>query len=140
MTFQRYALAAGYSSAGSLVNVETSFPTYQEHPLIVQGRGTWDDGIERERADKLSTLTGFQIFKWKLPVMSMAQYDYAQDTYTTGSNGLRGKVTVTTRSIADDDTWANYNAVMHLPKRTDLERKQDAFLDVEIIFVVHEAL
>jgi hypothetical protein len=140
MTYQQYSLAAGYDAAGSLVNVETGFPTYQGHPLIVQGRGTWDEGVERDRADKLSTLTGFQTFKWLIPVMGVSQYEYAQLTYTTGGNSLRGKVTVKTRSLADDDTYANYNAVMHLPKRADLERKQNAFVKVEILFVVESAL
>lgn len=140
MTYQQYALAVGFNSAGSLVNVETGVPTYQGHPMIVQGRGTWDEGIERERADKLSTLTGFQIFKWVVPVMGVNQYEYMQTTYTTGGNSLRGKVTVKTRSVSDDDTYANYNAVMHLPKRTDLDRKQNAFVKVEITFVVEGAL
>lgn len=135
-----HKIAAGWNQAGSLAYIEDAVVWYQGKPLIIRSRGGWDEGIERDRADKLSTITGFQIFEWAAPVMGANQYDNLQDTYTVGGTSLRGKVTVRTRSINDDDTFANYNAVLVLPKRKDLERKFDAYLNVKLRFIVEAAL
>lgn len=140
ITPQGYKLVAGYNNAMTLVAVETAFPLYQGKPLIMQGRGTWNVGEEFERADKGLALTGYQVFKWLIPVMGVNQYDFAQDTYCTGGTGQSGKTTARHRSKDDDDTFANYNAMLRLPQQYKLQRKYDAYLGVEIVFIVEAAL
>lgn len=135
-----HKIATNWNNAAGLAYIEDAIVWYQDKPLIIQSRGRWDEGIERERADKLSTITGFQTFDWFAPVMGANQYDNLQDTYTTGGTGLRGKVTARTRSMNDDDTFANYSAVLVIPKRKDLERKFDAYLNVKLRFIVEAAL
>lgn len=132
--FSEYGIVYGWS--GTPNNVETTFPTYQGHPLIVRGRGLYDPGIIRTRADKLDYLTGFSTVIWRIKVLSVAQYNYFQDTYTVGGNSYSGKVTIRTRNT--DDAFANVNAVLKMPKASTLTKHPtaDAYRDVEIRFVV----
>lgn len=138
MTFQSYALAAGLNNAAGLANIETAFPLYQGNPLIVQGRGRFIPGLLRVRADFQHYLTGITMFTWLIPVMGINQYLYLQSTYSTGGNSYSGKVTAKTRKV--DDTYGNFSAIYRIPTPDLLERRQDAFLNVEIVFSVEAAL
>lgn len=128
-----------FNNAANLVVVQSVVPMYQGEPMIIQSRGRWES-IVRTRADKHLYETGFDIFSWLVPVMGVNQYDYIQDNYTVGGVGLSGNMTVRTRSKQDDDTYANYSAVLHLPKQNTLTRKQDAYLNVLLRFIVEAAL
>lgn len=138
MPYQSYSLAAGLNQAGSLQNVETVFPRFQNHPLIVQGRGRFEAGIRRENAESGIYVTGVQKFTWLVPVMSLAQFAYAKATYSTDDDAYSGPVTVRTRNRSD--AYANYSAIMRLPLESELERRESAFLNVVITFVVRAAL
>lgn len=135
-----YKWVASFNNAGNLVAVQSVVPMYQNKPMIIQGRGNWNLGNVFERADKMTTVTGFGSFFWLIKVMSVNQYDYIQDTYTVGGNSLSAKMTVRTRSKGDDTTFANYSAVLRLPKIGDLERRQDAYLNVRLTFIEEAAL
>lgn len=132
MTFQDYQLAAGHDNAGGLTNVETTIPASQQQTFLPQGRGNFDEGVLRVRGDGLTYLTGFQAFSWPLDVLPYAQWDFMRTTYTTGGNSFSGKVTVRTRLI--DGTYANFNALLHLPEPPDETKKFVALRDTEILF------
>lgn len=139
MAFQNYQIAAGWNAAGSLANIETAFPKYQNKPLIVRAR-RFNEGIKRIRGDKQRSTSGFQSFVWFCKVLSVAQWNYFQDNYSSGGSSYSGKVTVRTRK--SDDTYANFNAVMHLPDPSEMDSSLigDAYRNVEIRFVVEAAL
>lgn len=130
---------ASFNNAGNLVAVQSVVPTYQGKPMIIQSRGSWES-VVRSKANKHSYETGFDIFVWTVPVMGVNQYDYIQDTYTVGGISLSGEMTVRTRSKQDDDTYANYSAVLRLPKQSTLRRKQDSYQNVPLRFIVEAAL
>ena len=138
MAFQGYQWATGLNNAGGLANIEDDVPRYQGEPFIIQGRGALSSGIIRQRADSSLYTTGLVTFVWIAPIMSEAQYDYIQDTYTVGGNSLYGLMTV--RTLNDATTFANYNATMQIPDRSELTRKRNAFQDVTITFTNVEAL
>lgn len=132
-----YQWAAAFDNAAELAAVETNVPTYRSRPLLVRD-APFDDGLIRGRADKLSETTGFQTFDWIFDLMSVAQYRYIQDTYTVGGTSYSGKLTVRTRDR--DGAFANYNAVLRLPKGSELTRFRDCYRDVRLHFIIEEAL
>ena len=141
MAIQGYQWAAGWDATGSFQNVEDDLPTYDGgYPVLVQGRGMYSPGTIKVRADKLREVVGFASFTWLLAALTVAQYDHIQSNYTTGGNSYSGAVTVRTRS--NDDSYANFNAVLYLPPQSELERipGSDVFANVELTFVVQEAL
>jgi len=138
MPIYEYKLASGYDNEAGFVNVETAFPTYTGRvSFYPRGRGNFDEGIMRIRADGTLYLTGFQSFTWPLHFLSYTQWAYAQTTYCTGGTGLSGKVTVATRLPAG--TYANYNAVMILPKLSEADKLFGGIKDAEIKFVRAES-
>lgn len=138
MAFQEYQLAVGWNNAAGLANVEVAFPRYQNNPLIVRGRGRFQPGIQRVRADFGSSETGKQVFTWLIPVMGINQYVYWQSTYSTGGNSYSGKVTARTRNAAD--SFANYSATYRIPTPDQLEPREDSYQNVVVIFTVEAAL
>lgn len=136
--FQGYKWAAGFDATSLLKSVEVDVPTFQNKPFYVHALGSWDEGVTRIRADKLVGINGFTLFTWTADIMSDEQYNYIQANYTAGGNGLSGKMTV--RTINGIGDFANYNAVMRLRKKSDLERIWNAYRNVPLSFVVEEAL
>lgn len=137
MAFQNYSIASGFNNAAGLANVETAFPTFQGKPMIVQGR-TFNPGEKRRRADKLTYRTGFQIALWRIPVMSIAQYNYWIANFTTGGNSFSGKNTIKTKKV--DDTYGDYSVVSDIPSPDELKSRGGAYRDVLITHVVEAAL
>lgn len=137
MPFQSYSIASGFNNAVGLTNVETTFPLFRNKPLIVQGR-TLNPGIKRKRADKLAYRTGFVIIEWRIPVMSIEQYNYWIATYTTGGNSFSGKNTIRTKNALD--AYANYSVVSDIPAPNDLRSRGGAYRDVVIVHTVEAAL
>lgn|SRR5574341_428623 len=137
---QGYQWATGFNNAAGLANVETDIVEYRNQPLIVSGRGTFDEGIIRSRSDKTAYATGFNSFTWFISVLGEDQYDDIQSSYTPGGTGYSAKMTVRTRNRSGD--FANYNAVLRLPKKSELERirGQAGFRNVELRFLIDSAL
>lgn len=135
---QGYKWAASFDNATALKNVEVDVPVFQNKPFYVHGQGSWDEGIARVRADKLISVAGFQSFIWIADIMSDEQYNYIQATYTPGGIGLSAKMTVRTLNRAG--VFANYNAVLRLRKKSELERIWGAFRNVPLAFLVEAAL
>lgn len=139
MAFQDYQIAAGYNNAGGLQNVEDILPlANNRQTFLAKGWGNIDEGIERERADGTTYTTGFTIITWQLSVLSIEQWAYLQTNYSTGGNSLSGLVTIRTR--VTNKTYANYNAVMKLPKLSEFDKEFGIMRNAEIRFVRAEAL
>lgn len=138
MTVYEYKLASGYDNEAGFQNVETAIPAYANRvSFYPHGRGNFDEGIMRIRGDGTTYFTGFQSFTWPLDFLSYAQWAYLQTTYCTGGTGLSGKVTVATR--LPGGTYANYNAVMILPKLKEADKLYGGIKKTEIKFVRAES-
>lgn len=135
--FQSYSIAAGYNNAAGLANVETTFPTFHGKPMIVRGR-TYNPGVKHRRADKLTYRTGFAIILWRIPVMSIAQYNYWISNYTTGGNSYSGKNTIRTKKT--DDTYGNFSVASDIPAPDELTSRNGYYRDVLITHVIEAAL
>jgi hypothetical protein len=127
-----YQIADGYDSAGSLVNIEAITPSGDRAFAAPQAFSSFAPGVLRIRADGLSYLAGFQSFIWLFSVLTRAQWQHLQDTYSTGGNSYTGKVTVRSRNI--DGTYTNYNAIINIPILPDLDRQFTAYKQVRIEF------
>jgi hypothetical protein len=134
-----YQLAAGWNGAGSLVDIQSIIPTGDRRFVAPQGYSGFDEGVLRVRLDKQRYLTGHTSFPWLFDVLTVAQYRYLMATYTTGGNSYSGKVTARTR-IPSSGAFANYNAILYLPKLPELTRKYLSYRDVVIQFVDAVAL
>lgn len=134
MTWYQYQIAAGYNNAGALVNIESLTPSGDRPFHVPDGWSQFDLGVEKIRLDRLSTLAGYPATAWVFAALTRKQYAYLQSTYTSGGASYRGKVTIKTIK-ADGQTFANYNAVMVLPKLTESQRRGGAYPDVKVQFI-----
>lgn len=134
---QGYQWASGFNNAAGLASVETDVPTYMNNPFYVHALGAWDEGIVRTRGDMTLGVYGFQRVTWIADVMSDAQYNYIQ-AKSPGGNGLSVKMTI--RTLDRASAFANYSAILHLPKKSGLERRWDAYRDVPLVFIIEAAL
>jgi hypothetical protein len=133
-----YKLATGYDNEAGFTNVEDALPTYNGRQTFYPvGRANFDEGTLRVRADGEIYAAGFDSFVWELNILTYAQWAYLQTNYCTGGTGYSGLVTARTRLIGG--TYSNYNAVMHLPKPPEEEKKFVAMRNVIIRFVQAEA-
>jgi hypothetical protein len=138
MSFQEYKIAAGYDNEAELQNVEYVIPGYSDRiSFYPRGRGNFDEGIMRTRSDGSVYFTGYQSFTWPLDFLSYSQWIYLQTNYCSGGTGLSGKVTVSTR--LPNGTYANYNAVMILPKLKEADKLYGGIKGTEIKFLWAEA-
>lgn len=128
-----YQIASGWDQEANFDNVEDILPEYATHQsFFPKGRGNFDDGTLRIRADGQIYTTGFAGFNWPVDILTYAQWAYLQTNYCTGGTGYSGKVTVRTRLIGG--TYANYNAIMILPKPPDEDKRWIAMRNVVIRF------
>lgn len=132
-----YQWASGFNNAGALTAVETDVPTFQNNPFYIHALGSWDDGILRTRGDMTIGRYGFQRVTWVAGLMSDAQYNYIQ-AKSPGGNGFSVKMTI--RTLSQATAFANYSAVLHLPKKADLDRVWNAYRNVQLLFTIEEAL
>lgn len=120
-----YAIAPNHNNAVGLVVVHTTAVggKYFAH---IQGVGTFDPGEERVYSDGSRDDVGEGLFAWLSTRMTWAQYEYviATPLQTRRSN----RVTVRTRR--NGAAYANYNAILTLPKTSELTRVFGYYLDV----------
>lgn len=134
---QGYQWASGFNNASGLVAVEVDVPSFMNNPFYVHALGAWDEGVVRTRGDMTLGAYGFQRPTWIADIMSDVQYNYIQ-AKTPGGNGLSVKMTI--RTLNQASVFANFSAVLHLPKKSDLERRWDAYKNVPLVFVIEAAL
>jgi hypothetical protein len=131
-----YKIAAGYNNAGSLVNIETIVPTGDSAFWPPEGYGGYRPGESVVRADGTEYVAGFASTVWHFKRLTRAQYSYLQSTYCGG--GWSGKVTIATRIGAT--SYANYNAILWLPKPADANRTFIRWIDIDLRFTRMVAL
>lgn len=111
--YPEYKLASGYNNAGSLVTVESIKPSGDIYAFTYpKSLGSGLIGLREMREDGLDYFRGFLYDEWNYTVMTRLQRLYLMNTFLAGN--YSGKVTVRTR--IDAETYANYNAVMHIPQ------------------------
>lgn len=132
-----YKWASGFNNAAGLVAVELDVPTFQNNPFYVHALGGWDEGILRTRGDMTVGSYGFQRPVWVADLMSDTQYNYIQ-AKSPGGNGFSVKMTI--RTLNQASAFANYSAVLHIPKKSELERRWDAYRRVSLLFTIEAAL
>lgn len=131
-------LAAGNNNAAGLVAIQTITPTGagQVFPPILN-YGEYDRGERLTLADGSDFWRGYPAARWIFQVLPWLHARYLQETYC--SNNYSGLVTVRLRTD-DPDTYANFNAVMKLPKLIDLGRRRKVFIDYIVTFTKLEAI
>lgn len=132
-----YQWASGFNNAGALLAVENDVPTFRNKPFYIHALGSWDEGILRARADKTVIATGFNRITWIADLMSDTQYNYIQ-AKSPGGNGYSVKMTI--RTLTRASAFANYSAVLQIPKKTDLDRIWNAYRNVALVFIIEAAL
>jgi hypothetical protein len=141
MTVSAHQWVAGWNNAGTLANIESVVPTFQGIPFAVRSK-RMDPGILYTRGDGSVASRGFPIIIWIASGMSDQQYSFIQSTYTPGGIGFYARMTIRTLTgyPSGTATYANFNATLHLPKRSELQDIINAFQDVELVFTVDAAL
>lgn len=140
MTTLDHKWVSGFNNAGSLVSVENDVPSFQGMPFFVRSNGPgtgWDGGILRDRGDMTVGRYGFERFTWIADGMSDTQYNYIQ-AKSPGGTGYSIKMTVRTLNRAG--SFANFNAVLRIPKKNELDAILNAFTGVPLLFIVEAAL
>lgn len=115
-----YQLAAGYNLPGLLTTLEGVEVDADDYPRtfpIIRAYGSYDEGVRRIRGDGTAFFSGYATVNWVFPVLTRKQEEYLRATYCAGE--YSGKVTVRTTTDDDADSFANYNAVMMLPKLSE---------------------
>lgn len=131
MALYSYAIAAGHNQAASLINFERIQPTGEPYFLAPQNFGHFDPGAIRIRGNGTIYLAGFGSTSWIIEAITKGQFRYLMETY--GGNSYSGLVTIKTRTD-DPDVYANYNAVMRLPKLEEMRKVTSGFADCRIRF------
>lgn len=122
MAFYDYRIASGYNTAlVSLTNIENITPPGGKAYRAPKAYGLQDEGVIKILGNGLDYHSGFPFVIWRFDVLSWVQYEYLKTTYCGGINGLRGKVTIYTRTNYTSNTYTRYNAVIVLPKRIDTD-------------------
>lgn len=134
---QGYQWASGFNNASGLVSVENDVPAFQNNPFYVHALGAWDEGIVHTRGDMTVGVYGFQRVTWIADIMSDVQYNFIQ-AKTPGGNGLSVKMTI--RTLSQASAFANYSAILQIPKKNDLERIWGAYRNVALLFIIEAAL
>lgn len=132
--FTEFSLAAGWNNAGSLVRIESITPSGDRSFVAPDGWSQFDLGVEKLRFDRLSTIVGFPATAWVWGGLTRKQYAYLVSTYSLGGVSYRGKVTVRTIK-ADGQTYANYNAIIDIPKLSTETRRGGAYENVKVNFL-----
>jgi hypothetical protein len=93
--------------------------------------GNYDHGAFELRGNGTRITSGFALVTWLIGVVSREQHYYLRTTYCGG--GYSGLVTVRT-TVGDASTFANYNAVLLLPKDIDGDYRIKQFVDYPMVF------
>ena len=132
-----YKLAAGHDNEAGLVSIEGYTPTGGTAFVSVNAYSRFDPGDFKIRGDGTVMASGFPSMAWVLDHVTRVQEQYLRDTYCAG--GYSGKVTLRT-DTEEESTYANYNAVLVLPKHEDSERLGNVFRNYRLLFTRLEAL
>lgn len=127
-----YQIAVGWNNAASLRSIESITPTNDSAFPPPSAYNGFDAGSVLVKGDGQTYLSGFAAFTWRFSHLTWAQYQYLIATYSTGGTSYSGKVTV--RSRIQTGSFANYNAILLLPKLPELQRTRKIYRDVEIRF------
>lgn len=130
--YPEYKIVSGWNNASTLRSIESIIPSNDKPFPPPNAYSGFDAGQAIIRGDGQIYLAGFGAFSWAFKGLTRAQYQYLMATYSTGGNSYSGKVTV--RSRIQDGTFANYNAILLLPKLPELQRTRTVYQDVEIRF------
>lgn len=137
MAFYDFQLAVGYNNAANLTNIESITPSGDYRAFTVpDGFASYSPGQTKQRPDGIIYTSGYPTTTWRFGGMTRKQYIYLRDTYC--NDGLSGKVTV--RTLKEDGTYSNFNAVMIVPQLPELSRRGAAYEDVDVRFVRMVAL
>lgn len=128
-----FQIAATWNSAASLRRIASITPASDVLPFAPPaGYAFFNPGTLIIRADGLSYVAGYPSTIWRFSYMTRLQYAYLIATYSSGGNSYAGQVTV--RTIKQDKTYANYNAIMRIPFLPELQHKRAKIYDVDIRF------
>lgn len=131
MALFEFKLVAGYNNAGSLVNIEDITPSGDWRGFAVpDGFASYSPGERKTRPDGIDYTRGYPVVTWRFGGITRKQYLYLRSTYCSG--GLSGKVTV--RTLKEDNTYGNFNAVMHVPQLPELTRRLGSYEDCDVTF------
>lgn len=124
--FPNHQLAAGNNNAAGLSAIETILAGYGSinnlFPSVPPKTwGTYDPGQLQIRAGGLSTFSGYPTLPWPFGFIIWAQIEGLKTNFCSG--GYSGLVTVKTRTDTHG-TYANFNAVINLPKLSDFNERQ----------------
>ena len=122
-------IAVGNDNAAGLSAFETVMASYDTfrtlHPGIAPfSWGRYNPGQFRILGDGTIYQAGYASIEWVIGFMTRAQLRGLSDDYCAG--GYSGKVTIKDR-LDDATTYANYNAVIILPKLTELQIRQSVY-------------
>lgn len=138
--FSDYQIAAGNNNAAGLTAFEEIVPSGEDMYFIApSGAGGYDPGVFEIRGNGTATFNGFkrQVLTFSYCTFPIA--NHLNDTYCSGNyNGL---VTLRTK-LEPDDSFANYNAIMYLPKPSEWQvgRSRDHIAPYPIRFLKLEAI
>jgi len=131
MTDELYALASGYNvPLGSLVKITSIIPGGDEAFAGPAGIAHYDPGLVKINGDGTIRLIGFAKVIWLEGFLTYAQLPYLSTTYCSG--GLTGPVTIYT--TLGTPTFVRMNALMTLPKPTDLQSRMSWYTKAGIAF------
>ena len=111
VAFFDYKIAAGNNNAAGLVNIGTITPSSGILFPEPVARPNYTPGVHKIRLDGLDYQAGYASHVWMMPFLDWRHYDHLRTTYCAG--GYSGKVTIRTRYMLV--SYANYNAILHLP-------------------------
>jgi hypothetical protein len=133
--------AAGFNNEDSLATIASDVPAFQGVPFTVF-MVTPDPGIMHTDGDVHQVFTGFPIVHWRLSGLADVQFLYIQDKYTPGGTGYSADMTIRTLTgyPSGTATYANFNATLNLPKRSDLSPIINAYTDADLVFIIKAAL
>lgn len=120
-----YAVAPNHNNAAGLVTVYTTAVSGKYFARL-QGAGTFDPGEERIYVDGTRDDVGEGLFTWLSTWMTWAQYEYILATPLQGRRSNR----VTVRTRLNGAAYANYNAILTMPKTSELTRVFGYYTDV----------
>lgn len=141
MVFQPdYQIAVGNNNPMGLAPLEGVLVSGDAFPFIpFRAYGNYTLGQPVTRLDALLYFRGYRVQAWQFKIMTKKQYYYLQTTYCGGADGYSGLVTIRTR-LSDPDTYANYNAVLHLPQLNELQRTSRVLTDIAVRMIKIEAI
>ena len=128
---KEFALAVGHNNAAGLQNIENLFISngqlirYQPRADVVPR------GVERVTLDLNSHYVGLREVQWRFSVLPFSLLSLLVTTFIGSWDTDSANVTI--RTIGQQHTFANYNAVMVTPNpQDDYQRRRDYVTGLQI--------